>query len=93
MNSAQRRKWRRGNEEEIDELIEWMNSPDKYVSSGEKNPDGILEMKKADSHRIAFGKRFNKADWKSYLLRMGVVSEFMSGGEVNMRRIRLDVVM
>ena len=93
MNSAQRRNWRRENAEEIDEIIKWMDSPDKYVLSGEKSHDGTLKMKKADSHKIAFGKRFNKADWKFYLLRMGVVSEFMSGDEVNVRRVRLDAVM
>ncbi|MBM2817798.1 MAG: hypothetical protein HW401_388 [Parcubacteria group bacterium] len=93
MNSAQRRNWRRGNEEEINELVKWMNSPDKYVSSGEKSNDSTLEMKKVDSHRTAFGKRFNKADWKSYLLRMGVVSEFSSGDVVTVRRIKLDVVI
>ena len=93
MNSAQRRNWGRENAEEIDEIIKWMDSPDKYVLSGEKNSDGTLEMKKIDSHKIAFGKRFNKADWKSYLLRMGVVSEFVSGGAVNVRRVQLDVVM
>lgn len=93
MNSARKRLWRRENEEEIDWLIKWINSPDRYVSSGEKNHDGILEMRKDDSYRIAFGKRFNKTDWKLYLLRMGVVSEFVSEDAVDVRRNKLDVVM
>ena len=93
MNISQRRNWRRENAEEIDEIVGWVGSPDKYVLSGEKSHDGTLKMKKVDSHKIAFGKRFNKADWKFYLLRMGVVSEFISGDAVNVRRVQLDVVM
>jgi len=89
MKNAQRRRWRREDEEEIGGLIKWINSPEKYVLSGQKN-DGILEMKKADTHKTAFGKRFSKGDWRAYLLSTGAVSESELG---TVTRTKLDIVM
>src|SRR3989344_7566275 len=75
MNSSQRRNWRREKAEETDELIRWINSPDRYIASGEKSSssDGIIEMTRERHYKAAFGKPSDhKAGWKTYLIRMGV---------------------
>ena len=96
MNSAQKRGWRRENNFEIEIMVEWVNSPDKYVATGEKGKDGTIEMKKAGHYKEAFGKgSYNKINWRSFLLRMGIdESKFLPGATIVTDEItHLDVIM